>query len=501
MQDSVQTVLARDLRSCGPNTLAPERDMAGGRRANVIGAGPNGLAAAVVLARAGHSVTVYEAADRIGGGTRTEALTLPGFRHDVCSAVHPMGAGSPYFRKLPLAEHGLEWVHPPVLLAHPFDDGSALALLRSMEDTAAGLGRDAKAYRRLMGPFVGRWQALLENALAPPLRVPRRPLLLARFAWPGLQSARGLSRRRFEDERTRALFAGIAAHALLPLDKALTAAFGVMLAAAGHGAGWPFARGGSSSIAEALAAVLRQHDGTVVTGAPVADVDALPPADATLMDLTPRQVLAVAGHKLTPRYRNRLERYRYGPGVFKVDWALSEPIPWSAQECRRAGTVHLGGSEGAIARSAEAAWAGRHQDDPFVLLTQPSVFDSSRAPAGRHVAWAYCHVPHGSTTDRTAAIERQVERFAPGFRDTILGRHTLDTRQLQDHNANMVGGDINAGVQDLAQFLFRPARRLDPYSTPATGVFLCSAATPPGGGVHGMCGYHAARSALSHLER
>jgi phytoene dehydrogenase-like protein len=476
-------------------------DMTEKGRVAVVGSGPNGLAAAVALAREGVGVTVHEAADLIGGGTRTEALTLPGFLHDVCSAVHPMGAGSPFFRQLPLAEHGVEWVHPPVLLAHPFDDGSAAVLLRSMDETAAGLERDDGAYRRLMGPFVRHWHALMENALAPPLRIPRKPLLMARLGLRGLRSALGLARSRFEDDRTRALFIGMAAHALLPVDRAPTAAFGIMLAAAGHGAGWPFARGGSQAIADALAGVLRAHGGRILTGSPVRDVDRLPPSDAILLDLTPRQVVAVAGHRLPSRYRRRLERYRYGPGVFKVDWALSEPIPGTAPQCRRAGTLHLGGSAEAIARSADAAWEGHAHDDPLVLLAQPTLFDPSRAPAGRHTAWAYCHVPHGSDANMSDAIERQVERFAPGFRDTILGRHTMDTRRLEAHNANLVGGDIGGGVQDIGQLLFRPARRVDPYSTPADGLYLCSASTPPGGGVHGMCGYHAARSALRRLAR
>jgi phytoene dehydrogenase-like protein len=465
----------------------------------VVGSGPNGLAAAVALAREGYGVTVYEAAARVGGGTRTEELTLPGFLHDVCSAVHPMGAGSPFFRQLPLEEHGLRWVHPTIMLAHPFDDGSAAVLHRSMEETALNLGPDADAYRRLMEPFVREWLPLMENALAPPLRVPRKPLLMARLGLRGFPSALGLARRRFRDDRTRALFAGIAAHAILPLDRSPTAAFGIMLAAAGHGAGWPFARGGSRAIADALVGVLGTHGGQVITSAPVRCLDDLPTADATMLDLTPRQVVAVAGHRLSARYRRRLERYRYGPGVFKIDWALSEPIPWAAAECRLAGTVHLGGPAEDIARSARVTWRGRAHRNPFVLLAQPSLFDPSRAPTGRHTAWAYCHVPHGSIVDRTDVIERQVERFAPGFRDTILGRSTMDTQQVEDHNENMVGGDINGGVQDLRQFLFRPVPRLDPYSTPAAGLYLCSASTPPGGGVHGMCGYHAARSALRRL--
>lgn len=465
----------------------------------VVGAGPNGLAAAVALGRGGHRVTVLEAADRIGGGTRTEPLTLPGFHHDVCSAVHPMGAGSPFFRQLPLADHGLEWLHPPVLLAHPFDDGTAAVLRRSTAETAATLGPDGSAYRRLIEPFVRRFHVLMEQALAPPLRLPRRPLLMARLGLLGLRSALGLAQRRFEGERARAFFLGIAAHALLPLDRSPTAAFGIMLAAAGHGAGWPVARGGSRAITGALAELVREQGGRIETGSPVRNVDELPRADAVLLDLTPRQVVAVAGHRLPGRYRRRLERYRYGPGVFKVDWALSEPIPWTAPDARRAGTLHLGGDGDAIARSADAAAAGRHHDDPFVLLAQPSLFDPSRAPEGRHTAWAYCHVPHGSSANMTDAVERQVERFAPGFRDTILGRHTMNTRDLEAHDANLVGGDINAGIQDLRQFLFRPVPRRDPYATPVKGLYICSASTPPGGGVHGMCGYHAARSALRQL--
>jgi phytoene dehydrogenase-like protein len=475
------------------------RQDGGDRHAVVVGSGPNGLAAAVALAGAGWSVRVHEAAEVIGGGTRTEALTLPGFRHDVCSAVHPMGAGSPFFATLPLGEHGLEWVRPPVHLAHPFDDGTAAALRSSTADTAATLGRDGKAYRRLLEPFVPRWRQLFEDALAPPLRWPRHPLLMARLGVRGLRSATGLAAAAFEDGRARAFFLGLAAHTLLPLDRPPTAAFGLMLAIAGHGPGWPIARGGSRSIADALAGVLRGQGGRIVTEAPVGNVDDLPPADAVLLDLTPRQVLEVAGHRLPDRYRRRLGRFRYAPGVFKVDWALSEPIPWTAAACREAGTVHVGGGPEAIARSADAAWNGRLDEAPYVILAQPSLFDPSRAPRDRHTAWAYCHVPHGDTRNRTAAIERQVERFAPGFGDAILARSTMNTAALEDHNPNLVGGDIAGGVQDLAQLFFRPAPTFDPYAIPAPGLFLCSASTPPGGGVHGMCGWHASRSVLGRL--
>ncbi|MEX0893213.1 MAG: NAD(P)/FAD-dependent oxidoreductase [Gemmatimonadota bacterium] len=467
----------------------------------VIGSGPNGLAAAVAMARRGHPVTVLEARDTIGGGTRTEELTLPGFLHDVCSAVHPMAVSSPFFRELPLAEHGLTWVHPPVLAAHPFDDGSAAVLMRSTADTGASLGVDARAYQALMDPFVENWQAIFQHGMGPPLRLPRHPVTLARFGALGVRSALGLAHSRFEGPRARALLVGICAHVLLPMNRSPSAAFGLMLALAGHGAGWPIPRGGSRAITDALARLLRTHGGSIETGVEVRDIDVHPARRAaiTFMDLTPRQVLAVAGHRLPGRYRRHLERFRYAPGVFKMDWALSEPIPWTADACRRAGTLHLGGSAEAIARSSDAAWRGEHAAEPLVILAQPTLFDPSRAPAGRHVAWAYCHVPHGSTRDMTRAVERQVERFAPGFRDIVLARSTRDTRQMEAHNPNLVGGDISGGAQDLTQLLFRPAPRLDPYATPVDGLYICSASTPPGGGVHGMCGYHAARSALRRL--
>jgi phytoene dehydrogenase-like protein len=465
----------------------------------VVGAGPNGLSAAVLLARAGCSVTVYEAMDEIGGGTRTMALTLPGFLHDVCSAVHPMGAASPFFRELPLAAHGLDWVHPGAPLAHPFDDGTAALLERSTAGTGDTLDRtDTQAYRRLLDPLVARWQELFEDALAP-LHVPRHPIVMARFARRGLRSALDLAGGWFEGERARALFAGIAAHTLEPLTTVPTAAFGVMLAVAGHAVGWPFARGGSQRIAAALASLLRADGGEIRTASPVRSVTELPPAAATLLDLTPRQVLRVAEPRLPPGYRRTLARYRYGPGVFKLDWALSDPIPWRATECARAGTVHLGGTAEEIARSAAAPWEGRIEPQPFVLLAQPTLFDPSRAPAGRHVAWAYCHVPHGDDSDLTGLVEAQVERFAPGFRDTILARSAKTTVDLEHHNPNLVGGDINGGTQDLGQLFFRPAARLVPYATPVAGLFICSASTPPGGAVHGMSGYHAARAALTVL--
>lgn len=469
------------------------------RTAVVVGAGPNGLSAAVALARAGVRVTLREAMGEIGGGTRTRELTLPGFHHDVCSAVHPMGAASPFFRSLPLAEHGLDWIHPPTPLAHPFDDGTAALLERSTGATGETLDpADRKSWGRALDPFVARFDDLMGHALAP-LRLPTSPLLMARFGLGAIRSALGYARGRFDGPRARALFCGCAAHTLEPLEDSPTAAFGLILCVAAHAVGWPFARGGSRCIGNALAAELLRHDAEIVTGAPVDSLDELPESDAVLLDLTPRQVMRVAGGRLPERYLRRLGRYRYGPGVFKIDWALSEPIPWTAPECRRAGTIHLGGSAEEIARSSGDAFHGRVPDRPFVLLTQPTLFDTTRAPPGRHIAWAYCHVPHGSTADLTDAIEDQVERFAPGFREIILARATRNPREIEEHNPNMVGGDINGGVADLRQLFFRPVFRLNPYSTPAQGIYLCSSSTPPGGAVHGMCGWHAARTALERL--
>ena len=469
-------------------------------KVTVVGAGPNGLAAAVAMARAGARVTIHETMDGIGGGVRTEELTLPGYLHDVCSAVHPMGAASPFFRQLPLADHGLEWVHPPILLAHPFDDGTAAVLMRSPAETADSLGsRDRARYLALVGPFVARWEDLLDQALAPLLRVPRHPLLMARFGRVALRSALGLASGWFQTERARSFLIGLAAHVLMPLDRSPTAAYGLMLAIAGHGVGWPFARGGSQSIANALASVLHGLGGHIQTRSPIESLDDLSTAQAVVLDLTPRQVLALGGDRLPVRYRAALARYRYSFGAFKVDWALSDPIPWKAPECREAGTVHLGAGGDEMARSSLAAWKGEEDHVPYVILSQPTLFDRSRSPKGRHVAWAYCHVPHASGRDMTEAIERQVERFAPGFRDTILARHTLDARGLERSNPNLVGGDVAGGLQDLRQLFFRPLPRLDPYATALPGLYLCSAATPPGAGVHGMCGYHAARSVLRGL--
>jgi phytoene dehydrogenase-like protein len=469
--------------------------MAGPPEAIVVGAGPNGLAAAVTLARAGRAVRLVEACATVGGGMRTAPLTLPGFRHDVCSAIHPLAAGSPFFAGLHLAEHGLAWIHPAAPLAHPLDGGTAVLLERSFQATGATLGPDADAWRALMEPFVRAWPGLVGDLLAP-LRLPRHPVALAGFGLQALRSARGLAEARFAGEPARALFAGIAAHSMLPLETPLSAAVGLVLGAAGHAVGWPLPRGGSQSIADALASLLRSLGGEIVTGAPVTTLDDLPAARAVLLDVTPRQLLRLGGHLLPPGYRRSLARYRYGMGVFKIDLALDGPIPWAATACARAGTVHLGGTLGEIAAAEAAVARGEHPEHPFVLLAQQSLFDDSRAPAGKHTVWAYCHVPHGSTVDMAERIERQIERFAPGFRERILARHVLPPAALEAYNANYIGGDINGGVQDLRQLFTRPVARLVPYTTPARGLYLCSASTPPGGGVHGMCGHHAARAAL-----
>jgi phytoene dehydrogenase-like protein len=469
-----------------------------GYDAVVVGSGPNGLAAAVALAHRGCSVLVVEAADTIGGGTRSAELTLPGFVHDICSAIHPMAIASPFFKSLPLSEHGLEWVHPAVPLAHPFDDGTAAVLERSVGATADGLGADARAYRRLMGPLVAKADVLFGELLGP-FRIPRHPLTALRFGWQAIRSGKGLADAWFRTDPARALVAGLAAHAVLPLEQSPGAAITLMLGIAGHAVGWPFPRGGAQKIADALASYFRSLGGTIETGQRVDSIDQLPPAKAVLLDVTPRQVLALAGHRLPAHYRRALGRYRYGPGVFKVDWALSGPIPWRAAACRRAGTVHLGGTLEEVAAAERDPWRGEHPQRPFVLLAQPSLFDLTRAPEGRQTAWAYCHVPHGSAEDMTERIESQVERFAPGFRDLILARHVMNTAAMERHNANYVGGDIGGGVADWRQLFTRPVMRLNPYATPARGLFICSSSTPPGGGVHGMCGYFAAQAALRRL--
>ncbi len=460
------------------------------KTAYVVGSGPNGLTAAILLARAGLPVVVLEAQPTLGGGTRTAELTLPGFHHDVCSAVHPLAIGSPIFAGFPLARHGLHWIHPPAPLAHPFDDGTAALLERSVDATSQRLGPDGRPWRRIFGHLSNHWTMLAEDLLAPP-HLPRHPLTFARFGLLAPWPAALLARMAFRTTAARALFAGCAAHSTLRLTSPLSAAFGLTLAIAGHAAGWPIPRGGAQSISNALASYFTSLGGTILTNTPVRSIDELHNPGPILLDLTPRQVLRIAGHRLPAPYCRSLEQFRYGPGVFKLDWALQAPISWRAPECAQAATVHLGGTLEEIT----AAEASLHHPRPFVLLAQPSLFDTTRAPAGHHTAWAYCHVPNGSTEDRTEAIESQIERFAPGFRQTILARHAANTAQMEQHNTNLVGGDINGGVLDLAQFLTRPTTSY--YRTPLPNLFLCSASTPPGGGVHGMCGYQAARAALA----
>jgi phytoene dehydrogenase-like protein len=461
----------------------------------VVGAGPNGLAAAIELARNGLTVRVLEAAERVGGGVRSAELTLPGFVHDVCSAIHPLGVASPFLRTLPLAEHGLEWIEPPAALAHPFDDGTAVVLERSPDAAVSGLGEDGPRWRRLFSPLARDAEPLLEDVLAP-LHLPAHPLVLARFGARAALPATALARLTFREAKARGVFAGLAAHSMLRLERPPSAAFGLMLGLLAHSVGWPLPRGGSQRLADALASYLRSLGGEIETGRRVESLAELGDTRPVLLDVTPRGLLALAGDRLPPRYRRRLERYRYGPGVFKLDWALDGPIPWRAEECARAATVHLGATLEEIAASEAAPFRGEVTERPYVLLAQQSLFDPTRAPAGRHTAWAYCHVPNGSTLDMTERIEAQVERFAPGFRDRILARSALGAADLERHNENYVGGDINGGAAILSQLFTRPVARVSPYTTPLPGVYLCSASTPPGGGVHGMCGYHAARAAL-----
>ena len=466
----------------------------------VVGSGPNGLAAAITLARQGWRVAVLEAKETIGGGARSAELTLPGYVHDVCSAIHATAAVSPFFQGLSLEAHGLEWVNPPMCVAHPLDDGSAVALHPSIEATGESVGAgggsgDADAYQKLMRPLVNGWGSLQSDLLGP-MRWPRHPLSMAKFGRHGLRSAKSLGYGTFRGERARALFAGLAAHSLLPLNKRPSAAFGLVLAIFGHLAGWPFPRGGAQRISDALASYFRSLGGEVITRTQVQSLQELPQTRATLLDLTPKQILTVAGERMLHSYRRRMERYRYGMGAFKVDWALNGPIPWRAQECAESATVHVGGSFAEIAEAEETVWRGGHPERPFVLLAQHTLFDPTRAPQGKHTAWAYCHVPHGSTVDMTQRIEAQIERFAPGFRDLVLGRSVMSPARLEEYNPNYVGGDINGGVQDLGQMFVRPSYRWDPYTTPMKGVYICSSSTPPGGGVHGMCGYNAARSVL-----
>ncbi len=461
----------------------------------VVGAGPNGLAAAIVLAQAGLAVRVLESADTVGGGARSAELTLPGFVHDVCSAIHPLGVASPFFRTLPLAEHGVQWIEPPAALAHPFDDGTAVLLERSPDAAAAGLGEDEARWRRIFAPLAADAEPLLEDLLGP-LHLPAHPLALARFGARAAPSATLLARLSFRGARARGVFAGLSAHSMLRLDRPPSAAFGLTLGLLAHAVGWPFPQGGSQRISDALASYLRSLGGEIETGHRVESLAELGETRPVLLDVTPRGLLALAGDRLPTLYRRRLERYGYGPGVFKLDWALDGPIPWRAEECARSATVHLGATLDEIASSEAAPGRGEIGERPYVLLAQQSLFDQTRAPEGRHTGWAYCHVPNGSTVDMTERIEAQVERFAPGFRERILARSALGPADIERYNENYVGGDINGGAATLSQLFTRPVARVSPYSTPLPGVFLCSSSTPPGGGVHGMCGFHAGRAAL-----
>lgn len=469
------------------------------RNAVVIGSGPNGLAAAIALAQAGLDVEVREAAPTPGGATRTAELTQPGFLHDLGSAVHPMALSSPFFSTLLLPDKGLRWIHSPAWLAHPFDDGTAALLLRDIRETAAQFGSDAKAYRSLFEPLAQHWRQLADEVLRPLIRIPSHPFLMARFGLRAFQPCSVLVKAVFERDRPRAVFAACAAHSTLQLEQPLSAAFGMIMMTSGHAVGWPVPRGGAQQISNTLAACLVDLAGRVITSSPVSDIDELRGADVVLCDITPRQFLRIAGHRLRRPFRQLLERYRYGPGVFKVDWALREPIPWKAKDCRLAITVHLGGSFEEIAASERSASHGEPSDKPFILLTQPSLFDETRAPAGRHTAWAYCHVPNGWQGSVLDQMEAQIERFAPGFRECVLARAVHGPATMQSWDENLVGGDINGGAPDLGQFVFRPTWRQ--YATPLKGIYFCSSSTPPGGAVHGMCGYWAAQWALDYLGK
>ncbi|SEP41186.1 NAD(P)/FAD-dependent oxidoreductase [Mucilaginibacter sp. OK283] len=463
----------------------------------IVGSGPNGLAAAILLQQHGLSVLLLEGKNEIGGGLRTAELTLPGFKHDICSAIHPLAASSPFFETLPLAQHGLEYIFPEIAAAHPFDDGTAAVLLKSVTETARLLGKDEQAYLDLMKPVVKNWPLIAADVLGP-LHFPKHPLLMAQFGLPAITPITWLA-KKFKTKEAKGLLAGMAAHSIQPLSNIATSAIALVLMAQGHLKGWSLPKGGSEQIAKALASYFISIGGKIETGFYVESLNQLPSSHAVLFDVTPKQLLKIAGHKFSPLYKWQLERYRYGAGVFKVDWALDAPIPFKAEAVKQAGTVHIGNTFAEIAEGEQLIWKGKHPDKPYVLLAQQSIFDSSRAPTGKHTAWAYCHVPNGSNEDMTGIIERQVERFAPGFRDTILAKHTFNTAQLEEYNPNYIGGDINGGVIDIGQLFTRPVLRVSPYKTSAKGLYICSSSTPPGGGVHGMCGYHAAKKALKDI--
>lgn len=463
----------------------------------VVGSGPNGLAAAILLQQNGLSVLLIEGKDKIGGGLRTEELTLPGFKHDVCSAIHPLAVSSPFLQTLPLHQYGLEYIYPEIAAAHPFDDGSAAILTQSVKETATSLGIDEQAYIKLMQPITEDWPLIAPDILGP-LHLPEHPLKMARFGIPALSPVTALA-KRFKTTQAKGLLAGMAAHSIQPLTNLTTSAIALVLMAAAHTKGWPLPRGGSVKIAEAMAGYFISLGGKIQTNTYVSSLDQLPSAQALLFDVTPVQLLEIAGHRFSSIYKWQLERYRYGMGVFKIDWALDGPIPFTNAACRNAGTVHLGATLSEITLSEQQTWNGRYPENPFVLLAQQSLFDTTRAPAGKHTAWAYCHVPNGSAVDRTAAIEQQIERFAPGFKDQIIARNTMNPDEMQQYNPNYIGGDINGGLINITQLFTRPALRWSPYKTSAKGLYICSSSTPPGGGVHGMCGYWAAKKALKDV--
>jgi phytoene dehydrogenase-like protein len=463
----------------------------------VIGSGPNGLAAAILMQQNGLSVLLIEGKETIGGGMRSAELTIPGYLHDICSAIHPLAVSSPFFQTLPLAEHGLEFIYPDIAAAHPFGDGSAAILKHSIEETASQLGIDERAYVNLIRPVVNDWRLIAADVLGP-LDIPKHPIAMAEFGLKALRSASSIA-KSFKTEKAKGLFAGMAAHCMQPLTNLSSAATALVLMSAAHLKGWPLPKGGSQRIANALSSYFVSLGGKIDTNTYITSLDQLPSSNAVLFDITPRQLLQIAGHKFSSMYKWQLQRYRYGMGIFKIDWALDGQIPFTNELCRKAGTVHLGNTFAEIASSEQATWNGQNPENPFVLMAQQSLFDSSRAPEGKHTAWAYCHAPGGSTADMTEAIERQVERFAPGFRDRILAKQTMNSVQVEEYNPNYIGGDINGGAFDLGQLFTRPALRWSPYRTSAKGLYICSSSTPPGGGVHGMCGYHAAKRALKDV--
>jgi phytoene dehydrogenase-like protein len=464
----------------------------------VVGSGPNGFAAAITLAKAGYNVALYEAKDTIGGGMRTKELTLPGFKHDVCSAIQPLGMASPFFRELPLEKFGLTWIQPDAPLAHPLEDG-AVMMERSLEHTARSLGVDSEIYQFLFSSFVQNSDKLIKSSLAPLIRIPQHPFLMARFGLYALRSCTMLANQLFKTKEAKALFAGLAAHSIQPLTAPATAAFGLVLGMLGHAVGWPIPKGGSQSIADALAAYFKSLGGEIFVNNEIKTLNELPQTRATLLDITPKQFLELAKGQLPSSYTSALQRFHYGAGVFKIDYALSEAVPWKDKNCLRAGTVHVGGTLEEIVQSEYEMSQGRHAKHPYILVAQQSLFDDTRAPRGKHTLWAYCHVPNGSTVDMTEQIENQIERFAPGFRETVLARKTMTAKDMQSYNPNYIGGDINGGAATLLQLFKRPVLSVSPYRTPLKSVYLCSSSTPPGGGVHGMCGYYAAKTALKEL--